>query len=769
MTTSAEAMFLARNSPEGLFLRYARGRNRGFLWRQSMTVAGGLVIAVVHSPWLGALCAALAVFGDGVEYLVLRQPQRLLGQGGHRLAAAMALLQALTIAACVALTWLMIKTQAAEYFALAFLMSAAINAGLALPHFPMGARLRLSVYGVTFLVMALELLLKSIVHHDAEDAFALMAGLIQAYAAAVFIRAATRNHRERVRFEGTLLEEQKSLECSRQALAETALQTERLALVARKASDNVLFTGADGRIEWVNEAFSASTGYAFDEAVGQNPGDILNGPETSAEALDTLHLAQAQGVPCRVEIQNRGKAGQLMWMEVSMTPIFKPDGSPDVYIAIERDITHAKALAAELAEARLAAEAADRAKSQFLATMSHEIRTPLNGVIGVAELLEDTPLSPPQRDYVATIIDSGRALLDIINDVLDLSKLQAGKMEIASERFSVSDVVRRSMDILHPVARKKGIALICAVPEGMGEHQGDAGRLRQILLNLVGNAVKFTGVGEVTVSFSGADGGGGLDDIRIAVADSGIGIAPDRVGSVFDSFTQADTSISRQFGGTGLGLTISRRLAVQMGGDIAVQSVLGEGSVFTLTLTLPRAVLRAEATVASVTAPLTGLRLIVADDNRTNRLIARKLLERSVAGIVEAATGAEALAAYQSNPPDLVLMDVSMPEMDGREATRWIRAHEAARGLPACPIHALTAFVSEAEAAACLAAGMNGVLTKPLIRAELYALLRAVAGSGFDVGTGNGIDRGPNGEPSWSTSPPASGTTSGRSTRSSAR
>ena len=769
MTTSAEAMFLARNSPEGLFLRYARGRNRGFLLRQSMTAAGGLMIAVVFAPWLGALCAMLAVFGDGVEYLVLRRVLRAgPGLDMRPLAAAAALVQALAIAACGILSWQLIPVAAAEFFALAFLMSATINAGLALTHFPFGTWLRLGVYGATFLAMATDLLLHLVTERDPAHAFGLMAGLIQAYATALFIRATSRGQAKRLRFERDLLEEQRALRQSQATLAETVRKTERLALVARKASDHVLFTAPDGRIEWVNEAFCASTGYTFDEAVGRMPGDLLNAPETSVEALDTLHLAQARGVPCRVELQNQGKAGQLMWMEVSMTPILNPDGSPDVFIAIERDITQAKAHAAELAEARRAAEAADRAKSQFLATMSHEIRTPMNGVIGVAELLEETPLSPLQRDHVATIIDSGRALLSIINDVLDLSKLQAGKVEIAVERFSLGEVVRRSVDILQPVAGKKRIALICTVPEGMGEHQGDAGRLRQILLNLIGNAVKFTEAGGVAVEVS-VVAQAACDDIRIAVSDTGIGIAPDRMEQVFDSFTQADTSISRQFGGTGLGLTISRRLAVQMGGDISAHSVLGEGSVFTLTLALPRADLRAKATVVRVTAPFTGLRLIVADDNRTNRLIARKLLERSVAGIVEAATGAEALAAYQAKPPNLVLMDLSMPEMDGREATRWIRAHEAALGLPACPIYALTAFVSDESAAACLAAGMNGVLTKPLIRAELYALLRAVAGSGFDLGTGNGIDRGPNGEPSWSTLPPASGTTSGRSTRSSAR
>ncbi|WP_309665901.1 ATP-binding protein [Tabrizicola sp.] len=767
--TSAEGMFLARNSPDGLFLRYAGGRSRGFLLRQSMTLLGGLAIGLLHEPWLGALCVVLALAGDGMEHLVLR---RIVAQGAvrrRRLAAFMALIQALTIAACVIITWQWIPLAAAEGFALAFLMSATINAGLVMPHFPEGTWLRLGVYGTTFLAMAVDKVAHIAVFANTEQAFGLLAGLILVYATVLFIRSSIRGHAERLRFESALLEEKRALEVSQAALAETARRTERLALVAQKANDNVLFTAADGRIEWVNEAFTTSTGYSFDEAVGRFPGDILNGPETSAEALAELHGAQAAGVPCRVEIQNRSKSGQLIWMEVSMTPVLKPDGSPDVWIAIERDITHAKAQAAELAEARQVAEAANRAKSQFLATMSHEIRTPMNGVIGVAELLQETALTPAQTDYVGTIIDSGRALLDIINDVLDLSKLQSGKVEIAVERFSVAEIVRRCMDILQPTVAKKGIMLTCDVPANLGMHLGDPGRLRQIMLNLIGNAVKFTEHGRVRVTVTAEAQGDAPDSVRIAVADTGIGIAPDRIGQVFESFTQADNSISRKFGGTGLGLTISRMLAQQIGGDIDVVSTFGAGSVFTLALPMARAKAGQAAASSTLIAPRTKLRLIVADDNSTNRLIARKLLERSVASIVEAATGAEALALYQRDPPDLVLMDVSMPEMDGREATRWIRAHEAAQGLPPCPIHALTAFVSTEERDDCLAVGMNGVLTKPLIRADLYALLAAVAGSGFDLSPRDDIDRAANGEPSWSISPPASGTTNGRLTRLSGR
>jgi two-component system, sensor histidine kinase len=455
---------------------------------------------------------------------------------------------------------------------------------------------------------------------------------------------------------------------------------------------------------------------------------------------------------------------------VSISPVLGPDGRPEVFISVERDITEAKAHAAALSEARLAAEAAALAKSQFLAAMSHEIRTPMNGVIGMAELLEDTSLEPIQRHYVATIIESGRALVTIINDVLDLSKLQAEKTDLLADPFSVNACVARAVDLLQPSALKKGITLSAELAPDLAFSIGDAGRLRQILLNLLGNAVKFTTKGGVKVTV-GHQRQGRFDQIDLRVADSGIGIAADRLGQVFDDFVQADGSIAQHFGGTGLGLTISRLLAQRMGGDISVASAPGEGSVFTLNLRLPRAnQTEAQDLPPPRPAPDTTLRLLVAEDNRTNMLITRKLLERSVAAIAEAVNGRLAVEAYKHAPPDLVLMDISMPELSGDDATREIRAYESEVGLPPCPIVALTAFASPEEVQRCRAAGMDAVLTKPLVRGELYDLIErtALARVHFDLSPTNAVDKATKGGSKWSTSQRASGTTSGRSTRSSA-
>jgi hypothetical protein len=769
--SGAVDQFAARNSPDGLFLRYARGRANGFAMRQTMTVMGALTIAVLGSVPLGMLAAGLALLGEAVDCLILvRLSQsfaaRPVTRRARQLAVATALVQASTIAACVALCWRLIPLTEARFFAAAFLMSAGINAGLVRRFFPAGAHVRLAIYAATGLAM---------LGHDIHAGtgfggwFFLVAVAIMGYTTTLFIAAVERGQSERLRFERALLAERAELESSRQALAEAARKAERLALVARHANDSVIFTTPDGRIEWVNEAFSRVSGYSFDEAVGRTPTDLLNSPETSEASMDSVALARARGEPCRVEIRNRTKDGRTVWMEVSMNPVLRPDGAPEVFIAVERDITQAKAHEAELAQARVAAEAAAQAKSQFLATMSHEIRTPMNGVIGVAELLDETSLDPVQKQYVGTIIDSGRALLTIINDVLDLSKLQAGKVDLLTEPFSVSDVVTRAMDLLRPTAQKKRLELKLNIPPDLPMHLGDAGRLRQILLNLVGNAVKFTAKGRIEARVS-VRGQGARDSVRIDIADSGIGIAPDRIGHVFDSFTQADNTIARHFGGTGLGLTISRLLAQQMGGDISVASVLGQGSVFSIALRLDRAPTTnaMPKNIASL-PPKTGLHLLIAEDNRTNMLIARKILERSVKRLVEATDGRQAVAAYRDAPPDLVLMDVSMPELDGHAATREIRAFEAAQNLPRCPIFALTAYSSADEETRCLAAGMDGVLTKPLVRADLFALLERVAQPPpFDLAPDNGIDMGTNGGPSWSISPRESGTTSGRSIRSSA-
>ena len=736
-----------RNSRDGMFLRYARGRVNGLPLRQTMTGVGALVLWLLGSWQLGALAAGLALMGEALDCGALVVILRRFPDGGYPIAAlrlvqGTALIQAVTIAACVTLCWRLVPLAQAQFFAAIFLMAAAINAGLVLHYFRIGSIFRLLVFAATGLTMMTMDLARNWPSVPMSDGIFCVTVLILGYVAALFIGAVDKGRSERARFEQALLAERAALETSQRKLAGVAQRAERLALVAQHAHDSVIFISADGRIEWVNEGFTRTTGYCFDEAVGRFPADLLNGPGTDLAGAEHLQQARENGKPCRVELQNRTKSGDLVWMEVSMTPVLHPDGSPELFIAVERDITDAKAHAAELAKARAVAEAAAQAKSAFLAMMSHEIRTPLNGVIGVAELLEDTALDPTQSGYVRIIIESGQALLTIVNDVLDLSKLQAGKFGLLAAPFSVSDCVAGAVDLLRPSARRKGLHLLFERPFPDRIHLGDAGRLRQVLLNLLGNALKFTEQGGVTVIVT-CQSDGPEDLITIEVADTGIGIDADRIDQVFDGFAQADPTIARQFGGTGLGLTISRLLVQEMGGDITAVSQKGHGSTFTAAIRMvPVAKMdlpsRAESQPGLAGLAKTKLKVLIAEDNRTNMMIARKILAPVIELLVEAINGHEAVEAYRAAPPDLVLMDVSMPLMDGQDATRFIRAYESDVGLPPCPIVALTAFSSSEEADRCRAAGMDAVLTKPLTRSALYAVIEKAAQSrlqreGFDL------------------------------------
>ena len=722
------AHFEALNSADGRLLHYAKGRIRAFWLRQTLTALGAVTITLLVSPSLGLLLAGVALAGEGVDIALLRlligRLQR--GEVGLRwVALAGAALQGLTIAACVTLCWQFIPLQGARFFAASFLISAAINAGLARPYFKAAADVRLAIFLVAgFALMAWDLQRLELATSRDYGFFAASFALL-VYISLLFIRLLERNHDHRRRHEYALLKHQHGREEASRKLALSAQDSQRLALVAKYANDSIIISGPDGRIEWVNDSFTRITGYDFAEVVGLSPADILNAPGTDPATLATLDQARATQTPARVEILNRTKSGKPIWVETSIIPILDAAGVLQVWIAVERDISLAKEREAELARARIAAEEAGQSKARFLATMSHEIRTPMNGVIGVAELLTGTGLSPLQASYVDTILESGQALLGIINDILDMAKLQSGKATLDEAPFSPRACIESVLRILGPSAVKKGLALDCVAPDGFV--LGDEGKVRQILLNLVGNAVKFTHQGTVTVTLGLPVAGAEM--MEIAVADTGIGISADRIGAIFDSFSQADDGIGRQFGGTGLGLTICAMLAERMGGGIAVQSVLGQGSVFTLRARL------APAASGVVALPLperrtkprmrSGLRVLVAEDNRTNMMIVRKMLQDAVGAMIEAPDGDVALNLYRQNPPDLILMDVSMPVKDGLQATRDIRAHERLHGLPPCPILALTANAFGEDREACRLAGLDGFLVKPLSRADLLAAISA--------------------------------------------
>ncbi|MCW5759960.1 MAG: response regulator [Phenylobacterium sp.] len=352
--------------------------------------------------------------------------------------------------------------------------------------------------------------------------------------------------------------------------------------------------------------------------------------------------------------------------------------------------------AAELAAAQRAAEAANEAKSNFLAMMSHELRTPLNGVLGMARALERTALDPRQQGYVATIVRSGDGLLTILNDVLDIAKIEAGRMDLEVAAFDLKGLADQSIELWSETAAGKGLSLACEADADLPARVlGDETRVRQIVLNLVSNALKFTETGGVVVSLRCAPGADGDGGVEIVVADTGIGMTPDQQAALFRPYAQAEASTARRYGGTGLGLAICRKLSLMMGGEISVSSAPGEGSAFRVWLPLPAA--EAVAAAPQACEGLPALRVLVADDNPINQAVARAVLEAAGCRVETVADGAQALERLRIEAFDVVLMDVHMPVMDGIEAVGRLRDGQA--GPPDVPVVALTADAMPGEAA----------------------------------------------------------------------
>ncbi len=489
--------------------------------------------------------------------------------------------------------------------------------------------------------------------------------------------------------------------------------------------DAIMTTDPSGIITDVNKQMEALTDCTRDELIGAPFKSYFTDPER-AEAAIKLVLSEKSVTD--YELTARARDGKQTVVSYNATTFYDRNRTLQGVFAAARDVTERKRVEAELQQAKAAAESASRTKSEFLASMSHEIRTPMNAIMGIADLLAKTALSPEQDKYVQIFRRAGDNLLNLINDILDLSKVEASQLELEQTGFSLHDHLEKVMEMVATRANEKGLALVCEIAPGVpNDLVGDPTRLRQVLLNLLGNAIKFTESGEVSLRVT-QDGNFAVPTaLRFAVSDTGIGIPSQKLGRVFERFTQADSSTTRRFGGSGLGLTISRRLVELMGGRIWVESGVGKGSVFSFAAPFEIWPTSNRPTLIAVgvdpEAQLPALRILLAEDSADNCTITMAYLEDTPYQVEIAETGAIACEKFTSGHYDLVLMDRQMPVMDGLTAARSIRAWEQANDRQPTPIIALTASALKGDREMCLAAGCTAFLTKPI---KQEVLLQAI-------------------------------------------
>ncbi|GJE76348.1 PAS domain S-box protein [Methylorubrum suomiense] len=501
---------------------------------------------------------------------------------------------------------------------------------------------------------------------------------------------------------------------------------DRYRLLADNASDLIVLGHADGRRSYYSPAVTTILGWTVEEAHKMTMRKWVH-PDDLEKAFAATAGLTDERPHAKVVYRLRHKAGHYVWTEAAFRLVAGDAGDVRIVTAI-RDVTERQEQARHLEQAKAEAEAGARIKAEFLANMSHELRTPLAGMLGTHDLLQSDPsLTPAQRRLVGLAQESSRSLLTIVNDILDFSKIEAGELSVENVSFSLSDLVESCRRLAAEAARAKDLAITVSIaPDVPDWLKGDPTRIRQILLNLATNAVKFTQEGRVLIAVTRQAMEGGVVRVRIAVTDTGIGIAEEAIPSLFERFSQADGSMARRFGGTGLGLAICKRLVALMGGEIGVESRIGEGSTFWFSLALP---LTQPERTASGQMELLGAsprvrHILLAEDNRINQEILTTVLERKGHTVTLVENGRAALAAVQAGTGfDVILMDVQMPEMDGLEATAAIRALERTEARVRTPIIALTANAMSQEIERCRSAGTDAHVAKPVHWPDLFVTI----------------------------------------------
>jgi PAS domain S-box-containing protein len=498
----------------------------------------------------------------------------------------------------------------------------------------------------------------------------------------------------------------------------------QLANIVQSSEDAIVGQTLDGTVVSWNAAAERMFGYGFAEIKGRHI-SLLRPPDLASEADDILERIKRGEHVDHFETVRLRKDGTRIPVSLSISLTREPRGRISGFSTIARDVSSEVASRGALRDARDAAQRLAQTRSSFLANMSHEIRTPMNAILGLTELLLDTELAPEQRHSLALVQTSAETLLTLLNDILDLSKIEAEHLQLESIVFDLAHLVESTVEMLAIRARERRLNLLADVaPDLPASVRGDPTRLRQVLTNLISNAIKFTHEGEVVVAVSRTTAADGRPLVRFAVRDTGIGIAADKLDAIFEEFSQADTSTTRKYGGTGLGLAICRRLVQLMGGALAVSSEVGRGTEFSFAVPLESETPLA----AAASAPLAGRRALVVDDNPTNRRVVLNMLAAADMDVTEVASGAAGLAALrqarrEDAPFDLAIIDSEMPEMDGFELARAVRADP---GIGGTPLVMLTSSGQPGDGQRCRELGIDGYLPKPASRSDLLEALQTV-------------------------------------------
>jgi PAS domain S-box-containing protein len=513
----------------------------------------------------------------------------------------------------------------------------------------------------------------------------------------------------------------------------------RISSIVNTTVDGIITIDEGRIIESFNQAAEKIFGYKAGEVIGRNVSTLMSEPHRSGHdqyVQAYLKSGKPKVLGSTLEVLGRRKDGATFPIELSVSETDL--GDRRIFTGILRDITERKKAEEELQKAKETAESANQAKSDFLAGVSHEIRTPMNAIVGMAELMMETPLDDEQKRYIETLIHAGENLLNIINDILDISKIEAGYLELESTGFDLQELLDKTCAIMAIRAHDKGIKLLCHVLPDVPVHLiGDPVRLRQVIVNLIGNAVKFTDQGEIILEARTVEGNTDTTILRFSIRDTGIGIPEDKVDRIFEKFTQADSSTTRKYGGTGLGLTISKRLVELMGGSIWVTSAVGVGSTFYFTAGFQLQKGKIQPTPATITITpesktLKPLRILLVDDSEDNRLLILSFLKKTPFAIDIADNGMAAVEKYKASTYDIVLMDIQMPVMDGYTATKEIRQWESMYNRKQTPVIALTAYALKEEIRKSYDAGCNAHLAKPIKKQDLLTTIIQYTGESLE-------------------------------------